>query len=180
MADEFDPIEQDSVIPEIFTEDAAPQDIEEAFERSEEAVDGEDLIVTVEPGPTPLGRSWAFDFTTKRFVMAGHQPIETRRDQTLRYWIEKCLRTPQGGVIIEPPDYGLDAPTNILGDQFDSADVANREERVREALLFHPAITGIEGYEAGPDPEDEEVLLESFSVILDDSTTLDMNREVTL
>jgi hypothetical protein len=180
MADEFDAIEQEAVTPELFTEDEPLDDVEEAFERSEEAVDGEDLVVTIEPGPTPLGRSWAFDFTTKRFVMAGHQPIETRREQTLRYWIEKCLRTPQGGAVIEPPEYGLDAPANIFGDQFDSADVATREERIREALLFHPAITGIDGYEAAPDPEDEEVLLESFRVILDDSTTLDMNREVTL
>lgn len=180
MADEFEQVEQETVNAELFSEDELPDDADAAFATAEEGVDGADLQVTVEPPPAPVGRSWAFDFTTKRFVMAGHSPIETRRTQTLRYWIEKCLRTPQGGVSIEPADYGFDDPTNIFGDQFDSADIATLEERVREALLFHPSITGIEEFVVEQSTEDEEVLLMSFEAVLDDETRLDIAQEVTL
>lgn len=176
MADEFEQPNPEVVNAELFSEDAFPEDADEAFATAEENVDADELLITTEPEPTPLGRSWAFDFETKRFVMAGHAPIETRRTQTLRYWIEKCLRTPQGGLIIEPPDYGFEKPTNVFGDQFDSADVATLEERVREALLFHPAISDIENFDLAPDPEDEEVALMRFHVVLDDQTRLELNQ----
>ena len=182
MADEFEQIEQEIAVPELFEEDQQPESADEAFETAEEGVEGDELVVTVEEPPAPLGRSWAFDFSTKRFLMSGHSPVETRREQTLRYWIEKCLRTPQGGVPIEPPDYGFDKPTDIFGDQFDSADIATLEERVRDALLFHPAITGITKFAVGQfesDP-DEEALQVEFEVILDDDTRLDVAAGVTV
>lgn len=178
MADEFEQVEQELVVPELFGTEEVPDSPEEAFATAEEGVDADDLVVSVEPPPEPLGRSWAFDFTTKRFVMAGHAPVETRREQTLRYWIEKCLRTPQGGVLIEPADYGFDKPTDVFGDQFDSADIGTYEDRVREALLFHPAITGIENFSFAQDAEDGEAARVRFHAVLDDDTRLDVEAGV--
>jgi hypothetical protein len=180
MADELETVEQGEANPELFSEDELPATIDEAFEAGEAAVDADDLVVTTEPAPTPLGRSWAFDFSAHRFVMAGHQPIETRRTQTLRYWIEKCLRSPRGGCVIHPPSYGLDSPTDVFGDQFDSADIASLEERIADALLFHPAISGIENFQAEQDAEDDEALLVRFEVVLDDATTLAIEEGLSL
>lgn len=181
MPDEFEQLEQETVVPELFGEEGTtPDEADDAFQLAEEGIDADDLVVSVEPPPAPLGRSWAFDFAAKRFVMAGHEPIETRRDQTLRYWIEKCLRTPQGALAIEPADYGFDNPTEIFGGQFDEADTGVLEDKVREALLFHPAITGITEFSAEQDTEDEEVLLVSFRAVLDDDTQLDVDTQVAI
>lgn len=179
MADEFEQPEQETAAVELF-EEQPPGEAADAFALAEEGVDADDLVVSIEPPPEPIGRSWAFDFSAKRFVLAGHAPLETRRTQTLRYWIEKCLRTPQGGVPIEPADYGFDSPTDIFGDQFDSADIGTLEDRVREALLFHPSITGIEEFTAAQSIEDEEVLEVAFTVVLDDDTQLDFDTQVNL
>lgn len=170
MAEETPQPEPD--VTELFEEDTLPVDPGEAFEQAEEGIDAEGLVVSVEPEPVPVGRSWAFDFAAKRFVMAGHSPVETHGNQTLLYWIEKCLRTPQGALAIEPPDYGFDDPTGMFGHQFDAATIETLEERVREALLFHPSISGIEEFSAQQSTEDEEVLEVSFTVVLDDDTQL--------
>lgn len=180
MADEFEQIEQEQVVPELFGVEELPDSAEEAFATAEEAVEGDDLVVSVEPQPEPLGRSWAFDFSSKRFVMAGHSPVETRREQTLLYWAEKCLRTPQGGSPIEPADYGFDSPSELFGETIDAAEVGTLEDKVREALLFHPAITGIENFELLPDEEDGEVRLVNFQIVLDDETRLGINTGVAL
>lgn len=180
MPDEFEQPEQETPVAELFEEAELPDEAGSAFNEAEEGIDADDLIVSVEPQPEPIGRSWAFDFTAKRFVMAGHAPVETRRTQTLRYWIEKCLRTPQGALAIEPADYGFDSPTDIFGDQFDSSDVGTLEDRVREALLFHPAITGIEEFRAVQSEEDLEALLVSFRAVLDDDTQLDVDTQVAI
>lgn len=180
MADEFEQPEQETAVTELFEESQLPDEAGDAFDLAEDAVDSDDLVVSVEPAPEPIGRSWAFDFQSKRFVMAGHGPVETRRTQTLRYWIEKCMRTPQGAVTIEPADYGFDSPTDIFGDQFDSADIGTLEDRTREALLFHPAITGIQDFTAAQSTEDEEALLVAFRVVLDDDTQIDIETEVTI
>jgi hypothetical protein len=179
MPDEFEQLEQEQIVPELFEEPELPDEAGDAFARAEEGVESDDLVVSVEPPPAPLGRSWAFDFSAKRFVMAGHAPVETRREQTLLYWIQKCLLTPQGGSPIEPADYGFDSPTNIFGDQFDSSDIGTFEDRVREALLFHPSITGIENFRLEPDADDEEAAQVFFEAVLDDDTRLDVAAGVT-
>lgn len=179
MADEFEQQEQETPVAELF-EEQFPDEAADAFSLAEEGIDSDDLVVSIEPAPEPIGRSWAFDFQAKRFVLAGHAPLETRRTQTLRYWIEKCLRTPQGAVVIEPADYGFESPTDIFGDQFDSADIGTLEDRVREALLFHPSITGIEEFRAAQSTEDEEVLEVAFTVVLDDDTQFDFDTQVNL
>jgi uncharacterized protein DUF2634 len=178
MADELESVEQEIDNAELFSEDELPAAIDAALAEAEDAIDASELVVTTEPAPTPLGRSWAFDFTTKRFVMAGHQPVETRRTQTLEYWIQKTLRTPLGGSVIHPPGYGFVKPTEIFGGPLDAADVSTLQEKVEDALLPHPSISAIEGFEAEPDPELEEALLMRFHVITDDQTVLPIEERV--
>lgn len=179
MAEELDSVEQETEAPELFAPESLPDNIDEQLEEAEDAVGADELVVTTEAPPDPVGRSWAFNFETQRFVLAGHQPIETRRTQTIRYWIQKCLTQPQGGNLIHPAGYGFDKPTEIFGQQFDAADQSTLQERVEDALLPHPSITAVEAFEAGQDPEDEEALLMRFHVALDDETTVRIEERVT-
>ena len=125
--------------------------------------------LTLAPAPTyPLGRSWAFDWDRRRFV-SGRGPLQTHGRATLRHWIAKCLQTERGAFAIHPPDYGVDGLEDLIGEPLvESLEV---EDRVREALLFHPAITDVTDFVMWTD-EDLEALFVSFTVITDSADDL--------
>ena len=126
----------------------------------------EDLVVD-EPEPEPVGKSWAFDFITGQFFYAAAQgPMTTWAGITLRYWIEKCLRTPRGALPIHDPGYGVEGLSRMVG-RGDEEMLADLEPRVRDALLFHPRISEVTDFVAEYDP-DEEYVEVSFTVITDE------------
>ena len=112
MSEYFDPAEQEVVGSFLPVEDEPPSAEEELARADEEAEsfpESDDLIAT-EPERLPIARSWAFDFERGRFErgLAAQGPTESRGVMTLRYWIEKCLRTARGAHPIHPEDYGID------------------------------------------------------------------------
>ena len=126
----------------------------------------EDLVVD-EPEPEPIGKSWAFDFVNGVFLFVSAQgPSATWGETTLRYWIEKCLRTPRGALPIHDPDYGMEGLRGLIGAIPDEV-IADLEPRVRDALLFHPRITDILDFETEYDPMNEHVEV-SFTVVTDE------------
>lgn len=132
-----------------------------------------DLIVT-EDQAAPLGRSWAFDFASKRFVQRSAGVAQTRGLGTLRQWIEKCLRTDRGAHPIHPDDYGMERPFDLIGQSLASASADDLQARIEDALVFHPQIVAVQDLTLDYDPDDY-VLQVSFTVVLTDDQLVAIN-----
>jgi Protein of unknown function (DUF2634) len=143
---------------------------DEALAQLEEALDPTsgrvDLIVRRDP-PVPLGRGWAFDFSRGRFLPApgGHGARETHGAATLRGWIEKCLSTDRGAHPIHPPGYGLTRRADLIGGPV-AHPPADLEDRIRDALTFHPRIVDIVDFGVGWDDNDDYLAV-SFTAVTD-------------
>ena len=177
MSEFFDPAEEEVVESLLPVEDEPPSPEEElarAEEEAEEFPESDDLIATEEER-LPIARSWAFDFERGRFKRGEAQgPTEVFGVMTLRYWIEKCLHTARGAHPIHPEDYGIDrGGRGVIGSPMSGAHGADLEERIRDALLYHDAITEVTDFEMTQNPEDD-LLLVNFHVVLDDDVVLEI------
>lgn len=130
-----------------------------------------DLIVTQAP-PPPVGRSYSFDFVARRFVLGpGHSPISTIGTETLQQWVEKCLSTERGAYSIYPPGYGLANISDLFGGPVTSSPPIDLEQRISDALTFHPRIASVTDFGATVDPDDEYVSV-AFTVVTDRDETV--------
>lgn len=126
-----------------------------------------DELIVDEPPPQPLGKSWAFDYPAGRYFYVGAQgPTPTWGETTLRYWIEKALRTPEGALPIHPPGYGIRGLYHRFGRTTPEV-IADLEPAIRDALLFHPRITDVTDFTATHDPLQEHIEV-SFRVVTDE------------
>lgn len=141
----------------------AIRSIESALEARPSSVD---LVVAADE-PPPLGRAWAFGWQDKRFLTAGSwSPLQTRGYDTLGGWIEKCLRTARGAHPVHPPGYGMPGGgPDLIGGPVGVVP-ADLEERIRDALTYHPRITDITNFDYDFDPNDDHLAV-SFIVELD-------------
>ena len=159
-----------------FTEDPVSADAELAAAEAEAGITpgDDDTLVIVEPEAQPIGRSWAFDWATRRFVRAAGGGIaETRGLDTLRGWIVKALKTPRGGAPVLPDDYGVDGGglESLFGTSTASLDVAELTERITDALTVHPRIAAVREVDIALDASDEAAAL-SLTVVLDSDEEL--------
>lgn len=138
------------------------------------AADGTDVLLVTDDERPPVGLSWSFDFLHNRFLTSRNRgPLETRDMQTLYGWMEKCLRTDRGAHPVHPPGYGLVRPFDMIGKPVAQAIGTDLEERITDALLFHPRVSAVRDFAFDIDPNDDLILAE-FTVVLDDDTELPM------
>lgn len=129
-----------------------------------------DLTIDDSP-PPPLGRSWAFDFTTNTLVSASSGIAQTTGLGTLRTWCEKALRTDLGAYPIHSDDYGMLRPFDIIGMQLSDISEDDLQDRVTDALTVHPLIDSITDFDMTYDPMDD-FLSVTFTVVLIDQQLL--------
>lgn len=129
--------------------ESEPPDADEALSLQDALADSDDLDVDQDP-PVPLGRTPAIDFVQRTFVpnTAGG-PLMLYGDESLRQWIEKCLRTRRGDSPAVHPDFGLDALIFDLvdGGIFDESAAAEYQAIVERALPVHPAIASVDEFD---------------------------------
>jgi hypothetical protein len=167
--------DQNPRIISLFPGDDEPATPDEEFENFERSVEDEpsDVIVALDDKP-PLGRSWAFNFGTPQGFEnkpGGKGPTQTFGLDTLRHWIDKVMHTDRGAHPIHPPEYGVEGAFAMIGRSAESPEFASYEQRLREALLFHPRITDLTDFEVEIDPDDEVVTV-TLTVTVDDETEL--------
>ena len=170
------PEDQDDDVLQLLPEDDEPPTAEEAFEDMEESIEDfpdEDDLVVEAPEPEPVGRSWSYDYGNRTFVWAsaGHGPAGTYGDETLRQWIAKCLMTDREAHPIHSDEYGVDGLAEILSGPMTDVSTGDFEQRIREALIFHPRIVDVRAFQWDIDPDDEGVFV-TFEAVLDDDETL--------
>jgi hypothetical protein len=149
---------------------------QEAFDELQRALEASpnqiDAIVAADP-PKPVGRSWAFDWHTRRFVKpTGAQgPKPTFGRETLTQWIEKAMRTARGAHAVHPLTYGMREPQGGLYGRSVGEVPPDLEQIIIDALTFHWAISDVTDFAFGYDP-DEEWLSCAFTVQLSDATAI--------
>jgi len=149
---ELDAIESSLSDPTLFGDDLAQDDV----------------VVETQPQVYSLGRSWQFDFNARRFVRGrARSPLPITGVAQLRQWIEKTLYTERGALPIHSDDYGLEGADALIGQPFTSGASALLRIRVEEAMLFHPKIIGVENFDAQVSHDDDETIMVSFTVQLD-------------
>ncbi len=161
----------DTSIPSFLPAADEPPSGQEQLDALQQALDPAqspvDLIVQ-QAAPPPIGRSYDFDFPSRSFVRSanGHAPAHTVGEATLRKWIEKCLSTERGARPIHPPGYGLERMTDMYGGPVNQSPPVDLEQRIQDALTFHPRIAAVTDFGATFDPDDEYVAV-TFTVITD-------------
>lgn len=171
------PEDQDDDVLQLVPEDDEPPTPEEAFEELEESIDAfpdEDDLVVVAPESEPIGRSWSFDYHARRFIppsAPGHGPAATYGEETLRQWIWKCLMTDREAHPIHSDQYGVEGLGELIGGAVADFTEGDFEQRIREALVFHPRIADVREFVWESDPNDEGIFA-TFEVVLDDDETL--------
>jgi hypothetical protein len=184
MADDetFLPFEDEDV-EELFPDSSVPLDPDAEMELSERTIEAdpaEDLTVTFNEPPKPVGRGWGYDFAKPGFLMVGHGPAETHRGSTLRTWIEKCLRTQEGAHPVHPDGYGLErALYDWLSEPARLPSRGQLEEAVRKALLFHSAINDVIDFEMTTTEHEGFAYAEiSFTVVTNQGEALGIETSV--
>jgi hypothetical protein len=134
-------------------------------------------VLPPEDDPQPIGRGWAYDWESKRFVRApqGWQPMQTQGEQTLREWVAKCMRTQRGAHPVHPEDYGMDDPFLLVGLPATDAPVGQYEDDLRQALTFHPRIADVTDFSSSVDQDSGTVQL-TFTVVLDDDSEVTFDQ----
>jgi hypothetical protein len=155
---------------------------EEAFDRLEQSIEGGpddvDLVVAADP-PTPIGRSWAFDWGLRTFMQPGGRgPLATYGMATLAGWVEKALHTARGAHPVHPADYGFDQPDSLIGGGVGTLP-ADLEDRIRACVTFHERITDIDQFSYAYDPDIEELRV-FFLIVLDDDTEQQISSVLSL
>lgn len=158
-----------------FPDDLDPQATLEVLDErlTDPTTPAPDLVVTDTPAD-PLGRSWAFDFGKNRFVTRASGVAATHGLGTLKTWVEKTLRTARGAHPIHSDDYGMERPFDVIGMPLSMISSQDIEQRVLDAILLHPLITGLSDFHMDYDPLDT-ILNVSFTVLLEDDVILPMN-----
>lgn len=131
-----------------------------------------DLIVTDDALP-PYGRGWAFDFSINRLVVqSGGGVSQTYGLQTLRTWVEKCLRTDRGAHPIYSDEFGMVRPFDMIGQQLTDVSSEDLQERITDALTKHPSIVDVQGFSMTYSTDGDDLLSVSFVAVLADQQAL--------
>jgi hypothetical protein len=138
-------------------------ELEQAFQEYDPDAEVEVEIVE----PSAYGRTWKFDFATRRMVRQGQGVAQIQGIDTLRQWIELTISVAAGAHPIFPDDYGVDDPDLMVGEAYSPALEAEFAEQIREALLFHDKIKSVTGFRFEYNDE-EAVLYYSFVVHTDE------------
>lgn len=123
------------------------------------------VSLTEDVDPAPLGRSWAFDMGSDRFLLHGARPQETRGLATLLGWIDKYLHTQKGALPIHPSWFGMTDPYSLFGMPVAELSVGDLQ-RDLDGMTNHPNIAGVTDVDLITDPLDEAATLE-LSILTD-------------
>lgn len=162
---------------------AADEDLSAADELANVFTDPEDALdVDLEtqlPPRIPFGRTWQFDFGSRRLVRYGQRPAMVSGRDALRQWIERVLNIEMGAHTIFPDNWGVEDLHAGIGYAADPALESNYENHVRLALLKHDRITRVDGFQFDLS-DDDTALTVTFVVTTDDEDQIDMSSNFPL
>ena len=159
---------------ELLPEDDEGIGVEADLASAEATAIGEDAPdpVLAEDVPTPIGMTWVFDFDRGEFVMHGHAPAEAWGLAAVRQYCLMAVHTARYANDVFTDDFGMEEPEDPIGEVVSDELIADYEDRLREALLVHDRIAGVQEFKAAFDQQTGTLNIEGFDVIMDDETLL--------
>lgn len=140
---------------------------------------GEAVAPEAEPPPVPFGRSWTFDFTAGRFVRAGSSPVPATGFAALEQWVLMVAHTARYAHRVFSDEFGMEHPEAGIGELEVAAMISDYEQHLREAILVHDRVTGLENFKASYDSTEGVLTIESFDVVTDEEDVVPVT-DVTL
>lgn len=161
---------------DLLPDDGLDLDPDAAFEDTfgdEFDLDFEDLEATEVVDPLPYGKSWAWDFSTGRFVRFGPSPGQTNGLDTLKTWIQKAMLTAKTAHPIYSDEFGMDSPDSLVGFVSDASAQDEWASDVREALLQHDRINDVTDFRFVVSDNGESLDV-GFSVLTDEDDAIEI------
>jgi hypothetical protein len=135
--------------------------------------DDPDVVFETElPTRKAFGRTWQFDFGTRRMVRQGSRPAQIDGLNNLRQWIETVLYVAADAHPIFPDDYGMSDPDIMIGKEYSPALQQDFQDQVVDALLYHDKIKAVDNFVFEYD--DENVVTYTFIVHTDEEEPLEI------
>jgi hypothetical protein len=120
----------------------------------------------------PLGRSWLFDFQTRRMVRVGGSPAEVRGMDALKMRCLMALHVERFAHPVFSEDFGFDRLDDIVGMGNVEEAMADYEERFVEALEAVEGVASVQGVELDYDPTTGELHVGNWTIISDQGQAL--------
>lgn len=114
----------------------------------------------LDDAPVALGREWVFDYDERRFVRGTDgAPLEARGTEGLKTWLNGVIHTARNAHPVFSTEHGMDKPNAVIGQAgADAVEYASDwGEKLRDAVLTHDRITGIQNFDGFYDPSAGEV-----------------------
>lgn len=117
----------------------------------------------------PFGSSWHFNFETGRFYRSGLEPKRVSGRDALAVWCDTVMHTARWAHPIFSAEFGMEEPEDIIGEATDAAVIASDWlARLREALMVHDRIVGVEHIDAHYHPDEGILHVHELTVITDE------------
>lgn len=108
-----------------------------------------DLTIPVSDYPStqlPIYKEWAYDFEKNEFKLRGGLYYLVEKNEALRIWVYKALKTPRYRFQAYPREYGSELE-EVVGLCMDREILESEVERfIREALLTNPYIISVQDF----------------------------------
>lgn len=153
LLDEFELVPPDA--PAVSADERLDAAEREALEDPLAGDDGEEPLI-------PFGRTWQFDWETRRFT-----GLQVRGEEALQQLIVTALQTARGAHGSVPEEFGFDDPDDFIGQADPAEAMADYETRLRDALLQIRRIEEIDDFDYEIDQEAGIVYLETLTIITD-------------
>jgi hypothetical protein len=171
VADPVDALAGFSLVPADELEFVSPED--DAAAAALGALDATDVALIEAAEPEPFGRTWVFDHPRRRMLRSGGAPVEVRGVDALRVWAEMALQVARNRFPIFPANYGFDRFDGAIGKVSPVEEVADFEERMREALTVHDRVTDVVDVVVSLDPREGVFLVERWAIVTDEGDRIE-------
>lgn len=121
--------------------------------------------------PTPLGRTWRFDWSSGRFFRRGSSPAEARGPDALIEWCQMALHSGRFAHAFFGDDFGVEDAEDPIGSP---ATAENKEEQIRRAFLQHDRIAAVDNVQIVGDPATGDIQVRYLEVITDDDDRIEV------
>lgn len=124
--------------------------------------------------PTPIGRTWLFDFNQGEFDTSSGSPRKLQDNDALilQQWIRRALTTERGTLAIYPPNFGVELEGVWSGELTGTAAVVKISDTMRQALTYHDRIVDVQNIVM---TEESGTMFVRANVVIDNGDVLPVN-----
>lgn len=126
------------------------------------------IVPQTEDAPTPLGRTWAFDWSLGQFVRSGNAPAPTSGFGAISEYVQMVAHSARYAHRVFSDQFGMEGPEEPLGELTDAEIISDYEQHLREGVLVHERITALDKFSASFDGAAGVLVIAYFEIVTDE------------